>query len=267
MLSRNQIKFYKDNGFIFPFPVLNNNEVNFIKNKLNLIEHKTLASELRKTRNLIFITEELGWDLVHNSRIIDPISNLLGPNILLWGMNVIIKKPGPTYVSYHQDVSYWGLYPYNIATAWIAISNVSLLTGPLKFIPKSHKGPVQKQIDTYDKNNLLSRGQTVNTKINENDVVTAILKQGEMSIHHVGMIHGSDENCTNEDRIGIALRYCSTDVKQTKSDIDYAILVKGQDEYKNFQLIPRPNKSSTNQTKKLSEDFINIRTQTLMKKN
>ena len=58
MLSRIQIKFYKDNGFIFPFPVLNNNEVNFIKNKLNLIEHKTLASELRKTRNLIFITEE-----------------------------------------------------------------------------------------------------------------------------------------------------------------------------------------------------------------
>ena len=53
MLSRNQIKFYKDNGFIFPFPVLNNNEVNFIKNKLNLIEHKTLTSELRKTRNLI----------------------------------------------------------------------------------------------------------------------------------------------------------------------------------------------------------------------
>ena len=81
------------------------------------------------------------------------------------------------------------------------------------------------------------------------------------------MIHGSDENCTNEDRIGIALRYCSTDVKQTKSDIDYAILVKGQDEYKNFQLIPRPNKSSTNQTIKLSEHFINIRTQTLMKKN
>ena len=179
-------------------------------------------------------------------------------------MNIIIKKPGPSYVSYHQDISYWGLYPYNIATAWIAISNVTLTSGPLKFIPKSHKGPIQNQTDTYDKNNLLSRGQTVDTKINENNVVTAVLKQGEMSIHHVGMIHGSDKNNTNEDRIGIALRFCSTDVKQTKSDTDYAILVKGKDEYNNFKLIPRPTKISLNQKILISDDYIHIRTQILM---
>ena len=38
----------------------------------------------------------------------------------------------------------------------------------------------------------------------------------------------------------MVLRYCATDVRQTKVEGDRAILVAGKDNYGHFEMIPRP---------------------------
>ena len=58
-------------------------------------------------------------------------------------------------------------------------------------------------------------------------------------MHHVRTIHNSGPNESKERRIGMVLRYCATHVHQTKGS-DTAVLVAGQDEYRNFQLLNRP---------------------------
>jgi hypothetical protein len=60
-----------------------------------------------------------------------------------------------------------------------------------------------------------------------------------MSLHHIKLVHGSAANNANDRRIGFAIRYIPTHVRQTKVR-DSAMLVRGVDSYGNFDPEPRP---------------------------
>ena len=62
-----------------------------------------------------------------------------------------------------------------------------------------------------------------------------------MSLHHVKLVHGSEPNRSNDRRIGVAIRYIATDVKQLKVR-DSAMLVRGVDHYGHFDHEPRPRR-------------------------
>jgi non-haem Fe2+, alpha-ketoglutarate-dependent halogenase len=241
-LTEKQIESYHRDGFLSPLPLYSEGEVRALRQRLETAEGLAPADKLPMARSGLIITTRWAWDLVHDPRIVNPVSDVLGPNVLLWSMDWFIKDPGTSFVSYHQDATYWGLEPHNVATAWIALSDAGPTTGPMKFIPGSHLGPLYEQEDTFEKDNMLSRGQVVKAEVDESLAVMTPLKAGEMSLHHIRVIHGSDPNTTDDRRIGMVLRYCSTDVSQTKVDDDRAILVTGVDEYGHFDLIPRPQK-------------------------
>jgi hypothetical protein len=69
---------------------------------------------------------------------------------------------------------------------------------------------------------------------------TLTLKAGEMSLHHVRLIHGSEPNPSDQRRIGFAIRYLPTYVRQVAGSYDWATLVRGVDHYGNFELEQRP---------------------------
>ncbi len=178
--------------------------------------------------------------MVHDPRIVDPVSDVLGPNVLLWSLNWFIKEPrDQKIVTFHQDATYWGLEPHDVVTAWVALSDASEATGPMQFVAGSHLEEIRQHTDTFASNNLLSRGQAIEGDIDEQRVVSAPLQAGEMSLHHVRLIHGSQPNETDDRRIGMVLRYCATHVRQTKVE-DTAVLVKGEDTYQHFELLPEP---------------------------
>ena len=66
------------------------------------------------------------------------------------------------------------------------------------------------------------------------------LKAGEASLHHVGIVHGSEPNRSDGRRIGFAIRYMAPSVKQTLAVSDGATLVRGVDPYNNFEHEPAP---------------------------
>jgi hypothetical protein len=67
-----------------------------------------------------------------------------------------------------------------------------------------------------------------------------VLDAGQMSLHHVMLVHGSEPNCGAIRRIGFAIRYLPTFVKQLTAARDTATLVRGTDEYGHFRLEPTP---------------------------
>jgi non-haem Fe2+, alpha-ketoglutarate-dependent halogenase len=67
------------------------------------------------------------------------------------------------------------------------------------------------------------------------------LAAGEMSLHHVRLIHGSDPNPSGDRRIGFAIRYIPTYVRQVAGSHDSATLVRGEDRYHHFALEERPD--------------------------
>jgi hypothetical protein len=95
-------------------------------------------------------------------------------------------------------------------------------------------------VDTFAEHNMLSRGQEVAVDLGERAWVEILLKAGEMSLHHVGIVHGSEPNRSDGRRVGFAIRYMSPNVRQTIAATDSATLVRGEDRYGHFEHEPAP---------------------------
>ena len=167
---------------------------------------------------------------------------MLGPNLLVWGSSFFNKEPrDPGYVSWHQDSTYWGLDPADIVTAWVAISESTAENGAMRVMPDTHLMEQVPHRDTFAAGNLLSRGQEIAVEVDDSKAVMLTLQPGEMSLHHVRIIHGSDPNPSGKRRIGFAIRYLPTYVRQVVGSHDSATLVRGVDEFHNFQPEQRPD--------------------------
>jgi ectoine hydroxylase-related dioxygenase (phytanoyl-CoA dioxygenase family) len=159
----------------------------------------------------------------------------------VWGTSFFIKEPNdPAYVSWHQDSTYWGLSHPDIVTAWVALSESDIPNGAMRVIPGTHLKDQLPHKDTFAQNNLLTRGQEVAVEVKNAEAVDMTPKPGEMSLHHVRIVHGSEPNRAHYRRLGIAIRYVPTYVRQTEGPRDYATLVRGVDRFHHFEAEPVP---------------------------
>ena len=110
----------------------------------------------------------------------------------------------------------------------------------MRFVPGSHTRQIVPHIDTYDDNNLLSRGQEIAVEVDNSDCVDIILRSGQASLHHGHLFHSSGPNTTADRRIGSAIRYISTSMKQNSGDRSLVALVSGEDHYKHFTVAGPP---------------------------
>src|SRR5262252_1887357 len=123
---------YRRDGYLSPIRVLSPQEAQGYRAKLEAIEAsgRLPAGALRSKCHLL-----LTWidDIVRHPRVRDAVERLLGPDLLVWGTSFFIKEPRNTsYVSWHQDLTYWGLEPADIVTAWIALSESTLENGAMR---------------------------------------------------------------------------------------------------------------------------------------
>jgi ectoine hydroxylase-related dioxygenase (phytanoyl-CoA dioxygenase family) len=239
-LSTAALEAYSKDGYCFPISVLSPDEVAHARNCLEKHEAKTgepLQGNFRHKAHLLFTWVDA---LVHHPKILDAAEDVLGPNLLCWTTNFFIKEANsPGFVSWHQDAFYWGLNKDTVMTAWVALTPANLKNGCMKFLPGSQTQDHLQHVDTFHKDNLLSRGQEIAVKVDADNTVDCILNPGEMSLHHVKLVHGSEPNRSNDRRIGLAIRYIPTDVRQMKVR-DSATLVRGVDREGNFDHEPRP---------------------------
>jgi len=174
------------------------------------------------------------YELAVLPEALDIVEQLIGPDILLFNVTYIVKEPDtPSHVSWHQDLTYWGLSHDDQVTMWLALSDASEQSGCMKMIPGSHKLGRQHHQVHEDADNVLLQGQTVEG-INEADSVLCPLAPGEASFHHGWTLHASTPNTSNDRRIGLNIQYIAPHVRQTKHDMDSAILVRGNDSFGHF---------------------------------
>lgn len=235
-------------GFLFPISVLTAQEVDIARRSIETFESELggpLPKELRHKPHLYSRTIDA---IIRKPEILDPVESLLGPDILCWETVLFIKEPGDVaYVSWHQDVAYWGLEPYEVLTAWVALSPSTQRSGCMRVLPGSHKGDIAPHKDTFAANNMLSRGQEMQVDVDETQVVDIVLQPGQMSLHDVMIAHGSDPNNADDRRIGLAIRYIPAHVRQVIGPDDTATVVRGADRYGHFQVEPRPRGDFTSE--------------------
>ncbi len=242
VLSSSQIEQYRLDGCVFPIRVMPESDALALRKRLEAFEATAggpLRGDLRHKSHLLF-----SWlsDLVRDTRIVDAVADLYGPDLLCWTTNFFIKEANnPAFVSWHQDSTYWGLSRPDVVTAWVAFTPSHRANGAMEFIPGTHTSDQIPHRDTFSKNNLLTRGQEVAVEVDASQARLIDLQPGEMSLHHVRVVHGSPPNPSDDRRIGFAIRYIPTSVRQVAGE-DSATLVRGTDHYHHFELEPRPSR-------------------------
>jgi ectoine hydroxylase-related dioxygenase (phytanoyl-CoA dioxygenase family) len=239
-LSQAAIDAYRTHGFHAPVRVFPEHVAAEYRRCLEALEAKMggpLEGNWRVKTHLLFTWVDR---LVHDDKILDAVEDLIGPDILCWTTNFFIKEPkSPGFVSWHQDATYWGLEPDDVVTAWVALSPSNDGSGCMRVIPGTHFVSHLPHVDTFHEDNLLTRGQEIAVDVDESKAVSVPLAPGEISLHHIKLVHGSEPNRSSDRRIGLAIRYIPTHVRQTKHR-DSAMLVRGVDKYRHFDLEPRP---------------------------
>lgn len=240
LLTSAQCEQYRRLGYVAPIRIMSAGQAQALRERLEAFERSQnapLQGSMRHKTHLLFT-----WlnDLVRHPAILDAVEDLYGPNLLCWTTNFFVKEAhDPAFVSWHQDSTYWGLSAPDVVTAWVALSESTVANGAMEVIPGTHLLDQIAHRDTFARNNLLTRGQEIAVDVDEAQAVPIELQPGEMSLHHVRIVHGSKPNTSARRRIGFAIRYIPTHVRQLQGD-DSATLVRGVDTYRTFEHEPCP---------------------------
>ena len=240
MLSTDQISHYRSKGYISPVSALTSSEAKEIREEIEKIEKKWPGSLNGINRNYVHLISPILNKVCLNKNILDAVESIIGKNILICGTTLFIKEKNEKgFVSFHQDAKYIGLEPHNWVTVWLAVTDSNEKNGCMRMLPSSHKDNLKYHEQKFDKNNLLTRGQTIkNISLNETDSI--ILKAGEISLHHPLVVHGSGLNHSDDRRIGFVIQsYIGTNVNQVIGKM-YVQKARGEDKhnYHEYSKIP-----------------------------
>ena len=151
-------------------------------------------------------------DLVRSPRILDAVEDVLGPNILCWGTGFFQKNasrsalrllaPGQVLLRPGTVGNMYRMAGFHARATWNrdafgVLPGTHLSSETLEFANEPHE------------HNLLQRGQTIKN-LDLTPAVPMVLQAGEFSLHHEGIVHGSDPNNSDYRRIGLSIHYIST---------------------------------------------------------
>ena len=200
-----------EDGFLCPVPVFSTEEIAAIRSDFEAVEAKAgrtigeMPGFVRAKTHLLYPWMDA---LVRHSRLLDVVEGLVGGNILVYHLTCWVKEPGDgRFVSWHQDGTYFSLEPYEHVTAWIPLSPATVETGCMMAIPGSHTIGQRDHTTEKSDRNLLSNGQTIAARIDEDKAVPLEVPVGSISLHHTHLVHASNPNRGSDRRIGIGVSY------------------------------------------------------------
>jgi non-heme Fe2+,alpha-ketoglutarate-dependent halogenase len=243
-LTAAQVEQFRADGYLAPIPVLSGADALRTRSQLDALMLATGGLADPAARHKPHLYSKWVSDLVRHPRVLDAVEDVLGPDLLVWRATFFVKPAeDPHYVAWHQDSAYWGLDPSDVVTAWIALTDSSHDNGCLRVVPGSHLQPELPHGIHASADNMLVRGQSVTAPVPDSDTRDVELQPGEMSLHHVGILHGSRPNRSPRPRVGLAVRYIAAHVKQ-RGIRQGASVVRGSDAFGYFDHEPEPTRDN-----------------------
>ena len=209
MLSESEVKKYHEDGYLIP---------NFTMPEKDLLEieelHISLIKKFPKFRNYcpaVLLHDESFLKYCFNNEILNIIELLIGKNFALWNSSFFAKPAFNGHATpWHQDGQYWPIRPLATCSVWLAIDDATSENGCLKFIKGSHKNKKIKKHKINKSEKLTLNQELLKSEYIEEKSVNLILKRGQISLHDVYMVHGSDENKSSNSRRAMTMRFMPT---------------------------------------------------------
>lgn len=216
MLSADQKRFYDENGYLLVENAVTPEELDRLReityglidasrgvtesNEVYDLDRGHSAAEPRLTRiKLPHKRDPFFWNLIRGSRMTEVLTDLLGPHTNLLTSKLNTKAPGGgRAIEWHQD---WAFYPAtndSLLAFGLMLEDVDEANGPLMVIPGTHKGPVLSHMA----NGYFAGAIDPDDPLFEKDkAVTLTGKAGDMTVHHVRILHGSAPNMSDRNRL------------------------------------------------------------------
>jgi ectoine hydroxylase-related dioxygenase (phytanoyl-CoA dioxygenase family) len=248
-LSKEQIDFFKQNGYLANIKMLDEWQIEVLKNELSDLttaeqENNSLFYEfhLNESDNPdTILFHALGaWrisngfhDVLWNPRFLMAASQLLSDKPVRFWHDQLFCKPAKQggVVAWHQDYSYWTrTKPIAHLTCWCSLDDSTIQNGCLQYVPGSHRwGLLDKPVlagDLMGIRNFLTPEQ-----LKEFDPVPVEVKAGEAIFHHSLTLHGSGENKSNRPRRAFVINVFADGVTSDSNDTllnGVPVIPKGQ---------------------------------------
>jgi hypothetical protein len=162
--------------------------------------HNPMGQSARSVGSQVFL------DLCKFPEILDMVEQLIGPDIVLWGSQLFCKPAGDGMaVPWHQDGQYWPLDPLATVTVRLAIDDSLPENGCMRYIAGSHRERKLVRHEFVTESNVALRQQL--PEVDESQARDDILRAGQISIHDVYLVHGSNANRSKLRRSDYAIRY------------------------------------------------------------
>jgi phytanoyl-CoA hydroxylase len=224
MLTQEQIDFYHTHGYLGVERVLSDTEIQelrrvtdeFVEKSRQVTQHDDVFDlepthtpenpRLRRLKNPIAHHPVYDRTMRH-PRILEIVSQLIGPNIRQNGTKLNLKLPEVgSPVEWHQD---WAFYPHtndDLLAVGVCIDGMTQENGCLLAVPGSHRGPI------YDHHhNGAFAGAITDPNFRPENVVPIEVGAGGISIHHARTLHASAPNRSKNPRRFLLFQFCAAD--------------------------------------------------------
>ncbi len=218
MLSPTQIGQYHRDGYVVP-------DFTMPAEILTQIRDRHAALLLREPGFRDYCPALLEYDpgffqYCENEAILDMVTQLIGADIALWNTSFFAKPAGNgKRTPWHQDGEYWPIRPLATCTAWLALDDSTTENGCLRVIKGSHNERALKAHNTLNSDQVTLTQELKPEEFNEADAVDIVLRAGQISLHDVYLLHGSEPNTSSKPRRGMTMRFMPT---SSLFDRDYA---------------------------------------------
>ena len=215
MLTAAELELYRRDGWVVPRFRLPAADVDTLRGALDrmIADNPGIRPERLVNAHLEGSAEGVRgsrafFDLARNPAILDLVEQAIGPDIVLWGCQVFCKPGGDGMeVPWHQDGHYWPIRPLANCTVWVAIDESKPENGCMRVIPGSHRTQTLFPHLTEERSDLVLNQRARDDAFDAATAAAVILDPGEMSLHDIYMIHGSNPNRSPKRRAGVAIRY------------------------------------------------------------
>ncbi len=209
MLSEAQRARYHEAGFVIPDYRLAEETLAAIR-----ADHDRLLARRPEFRDYCpaLLEHDLGFlNYARDSHILDMVEQVLGPDFALWNSSFFAKPAGDgRKTPWHQDGEYWPIRPVATCTVWMAIDDATPENGCLRFIPGSHKARRLRPHATNKNPDYTLHQELLPGECDERQAVDLVLEAGQMSLHDIFLVHGSEANRSDKARRGMTLRFMPT---------------------------------------------------------
>lgn len=209
MLNQTQVAAYHEDGYVIPDFRLTDGELDDIKDAHDRLLARHPEFHDYCPNLLAYDTGFLG--VARHPQILDMVEQVLGPDFALWNSSFFAKPArNGKRTPWHQDGEYWPIRPLATCTVWIAVDAATPQNGCLRIIRGSHKDARLKEHRTVEASDVTLHQELMPHEYDESQAVDLVLEPGQISLHDVFILHGSEANTSDQSRRGMTLRFMPT---------------------------------------------------------